>query len=278
MLPSAFLRPRPLTIPRLLASQPTRRPLPTSPRILLDHLARHRTVGLPGGPALRPPTRFLSTTSVLRDSSNEKKEPSSPKLEESVKDLPSEKEPVNGHAVLPVAAPHHDLPQPPPQVPSPGGGFTASPFTTGSTVLDAFLTTVIGLSMGACSGVANTTRSNWTWFIAPPFGLNSVLWRHSIRIMVQGECSRQSEFEFASTCHTCTRRSAQCTENASFRHSCRLQTLRGISTPYLDVISCVGCQEQFVSPFLAVLATWTGSGHSSGCLLAYAWRRKPHCP
>ena len=41
------------------------------------------------------------------------------------------------------------LPQPPepPQVP---GGFSASPFTTGSSILDAVITTVIGLSMGEC--------------------------------------------------------------------------------------------------------------------------------
>jgi hypothetical protein len=42
-------------------------------------------------------------------------------------------------------------PPPPPEPPQVPGGFSPSPFSTGSNILDAFITTVIGLSMGECS-------------------------------------------------------------------------------------------------------------------------------
>lgn len=157
--------------PHLLVGNPCRHAVNFSTR-LPQPLARHLARNAPDPrlqptvvPYFKPHSRYLTQTPVtLR-----KKPTDGPRTESSASGASStihsagqaansqggDAEPMNGALGRDLSS---TPPTPPPQPPPPHssqasqapGSFSAIPFSTGSGIFDAFLTTVVGLGMGEC--------------------------------------------------------------------------------------------------------------------------------
>lgn len=62
-------------------------------------------------------------------------------------------------------------PPPPPEPPQSSIGFSATQFSTGSNIIDVFITTVIGLSMGECGGLRFTACTLLPYVCQPLFSV-----------------------------------------------------------------------------------------------------------
>lgn len=165
-------------IPRLLAGKPPHTATNRFARIPPDRRVRALTSIAANArpyPATTHgyPFRPLSTTAVLWKNRGSRSGDATPKeagdalsragrtLESTGREVESAGQALGGRLATEPALAHSELPSPqPPPVPPPppprssssqsGGGFSATQFTTGSSLVDAFITTVIGLSMGEC--------------------------------------------------------------------------------------------------------------------------------
>ena len=162
-------------VSQLFTGNASRRIPVFSSRVALDHQARFSTsttasvrLGLCATTSGWH-TRHLSSSSVVRNEPNsrdpkdtgESEKAGAPdRPERNVSSTERNEQATDSRASRGSTAPEVSTPpsppsQPPeqPQGPQGSGGFSANPFTTGSNILDAFITTVIGLSMGECYAV-----------------------------------------------------------------------------------------------------------------------------